>query len=114
MRIRDWSSDVCSSDLSAAGTGPGCTSASTAFCAAATSPCGGPRSGGYAGREATKANPKTTRGSTSSQPEGDSGRVRKSGVQGKRVSVRGDFGGGSILKKQTNTNKCDTKSKPNS
>src|SRR3546814_17674596 len=71
MRISDWSSDVCSSDLR----GPELA--------------GGVETSGW--READKADPHPNL-----LPEGD----RKSVVSGKSVSVRVDRGGRRIIKKK--------------
>src|SRR3546814_17460156 len=84
MRISDWSSDVCSSDL--ARSAPGRSSGSP----------------GYAGRGSGRR-PSTTAGTAATQRctgkarrHGD----RKSVVEGKSVSVRVDLGGGRRIKKK--------------
>src|SRR3546814_20081008 len=86
MRISDWSSDVCSSDLGAGGTAffgrPG-----RAFRPASRSIV--PRAGDGGGRRALAA-----RGCRRSR-SGD----RKSVVKGKRGYVRLDLGSGSLFKK---------------
>src|SRR3546814_18921883 len=107
MRISDWSSDVCSSDLSSLWNFGGATAEvpaeATAF---------GDRSMGWMysldgvwsdpGDDA--ANIAWARdGWTASERFGHHGRVyldRKGGVWGKRVSVRFDLGGTRIIKKK--------------
>src|SRR3546814_15042850 len=74
MRISDWSSDVCSSDLP----GPGPEKR-------ATSPAATGTVGGLAGDED---------GGAGEEPD------RKSVVEGKSVSVRVDLGGRRIIKKK--------------
>src|SRR3546814_16797517 len=100
MRISDWSSDVCSSDL--------CRGAST-----------GPRSSpprgtgrGTRGRGGTRATRRPRRSGapnrtapqhpTSGLPRSSRrrGGDRKSGAMGKHVSVRGDIGGRRVVKKK--------------
>src|SRR3546814_18147290 len=77
MRISDWSSDVCSSDLADGGRQPRGEQ---------------PRTG--AQRAADAAGP---------DHFGRGARDRKSVVAGKSVSVRVDLGGRRILKKKQNT-----------
>src|SRR3546814_3934519 len=70
MRISDWSSDVCSSDLSTSRTPNGAACARGSRTIAASTPCG--------------------------SGSGD----RKSVVKGKSVSVRVDLGGRRIIKQK--------------
>src|SRR3546814_17705206 len=86
MRISDWSSDVCSSDLP----GAGAAAAGDGERQAAVAP--GPRLRASAGLGHRRS--------------GDAG-DRKSVVSGKSVSVRVDLGGRRIIKKKTtNQNIC--------
>src|SRR3546814_13517103 len=101
MRISDWSSDVCSSDLPAWASPPcfqgmACTGApgrnfwkpSTTSWSPALSP-------------SYMTKPSLTRGPTDT---GMNAADRKSVVKGKSVSVRVDLGGGRIIKKKTKEN----------
>src|SRR3546814_4140318 len=79
MRISDWSSDVCSSDLSSGGSLPN----------AASPP------------SASRLISRSTRASARlSGLDASNARDRKSVVEGKSVSVRVDFGGRRIIKKK--------------
>src|SRR3546814_18175154 len=82
MRISDWSSDVCSSDLSRR-----------------ASPLH------YRNRRVRARNAATPRRSSvfppPRPPQREPGQDRKSVVSGKSVSVRVDLGGGRIIKKKT-------------
>src|SRR3546814_17244582 len=97
MRISDWSSDVCSSDLAPGAGDPAALQAPRAhhyqgFAGAARS-----RSAGAVGRAAA--------GQRFGQPDHAGRRAetdRKSVVSGKSVSVRVDIGGRRIIKKKTN------------
>src|SRR3546814_20075755 len=96
MRISDWSSDVCSSDLCAWGSGtlPGCAARRPAGGSAATLPRRGDLSGGAGcGRHAGAFLP----GLVPAFLRGD----RKSVVLGKSVFIRVDFGGGRIIQTKT-------------
>src|SRR3546814_3895777 len=82
MRISDWSSDVCSSDLPDARTGEGAGGTAAGVAAPAQRPPGaGADRPGRAGA--------------------DRRQERKSVVKGKSVSVRVDLGGRRIIKKKT-------------
>src|SRR3546814_16046873 len=111
MRISDWSSDVCSSDLpnpsGPAISGGGGTSAIwvTSPSAGATirsAPVGVIRTGSRKKAPTQMVRPSISHGSTG-QPSSQKQRVtiadRKSAGSGKRVSVRVDLGGSSIIKK---------------
>src|SRR3546814_12114323 len=101
MRISDWSSDVCSSDL---GGGLFCS------CPAAGLPPfkgGWPMQGRPARGDGTGMNRKQRRAqekiaskAVPGQPAMDPA-DRKSGVEGKSVSVRVDLGGTRIIQKKT-------------
>src|SRR3546814_13236566 len=103
MRISDWSSDVCSSDLKPGGHGERCVAVGTLDMAvwdAAAKVAGLPlyrfladRIG--AGSTATPRVPVYAGG----------GEDRKSGVSGKRVSVRVDLGGRRLIKKKKQVHK---------
>src|SRR3546814_20558225 len=99
MRISDWSSDVCSSDLprtappavrSVPGSGTETTVSAATIQAAPGSDgrCGRRRA--YAGTARTQSR----RGDAGERPD------RKSVVKGKSVSVRVDLGGRRIIKKK--------------
>src|SRR3546814_20653420 len=96
MRISDWSSDVCSSDLS-----PGIPKDCLARLSSGPASCRSMKPNRCARRCATS----TLRSWTRWPPDGGACRAklrgdRKSLVQGKSVSVRVVFGGRRILKKQ--------------
>src|SRR3546814_16105856 len=86
MRISDWSSDVCSSDLrDAARAGRnGCVRARAT------------RRRSRVGRR-----PRANRGGCRGRGRRDGSQDRKSVVEGKSVSVRVDLGGRRIIKKKT-------------
>src|SRR3546814_18556841 len=90
MRISDWSSDVCSSDLA----GPGLEG----FEADAGRPGGLhlPGGGGGPGRIADER--------CADGDRAGAGEERKSVVEGKSVSVRVDLGGRRIIKKKKSNN----------
>src|SRR3546814_17069140 len=88
MRFSDWSSDVCSSDLAKRG-GPG---------------NGGRRS--YFGRRTTDESPCPC--VAQERRARSAGQDRKSGVQGKSVSVRVDVGGRRNIKKKRNIKRNTT------
>src|SRR3546814_19006739 len=85
MRISDWSSDVCSSDLGGGVRGPAHVRESSIFHSDRR----------WTGRRGTWL--ESVRRSTPSAPPLD----RKSVVWGKSVSVRVDLGGRSSIKKKT-------------
>src|SRR3546814_7754398 len=87
MRISDWSSDVCSSDLSASWR----SSARSGVVTRRRTPAGE----AVRGRGAAAEPP--LRRETGAHQVGD----RKSVVEGKSVSVRVDLGGGRIMTKKT-------------
>src|SRR3546814_12056823 len=96
MRISDWSSDVCSSDLAAMPAryrdrGP--FQAATAFAL----PWGRDRAPGRGAPGRTPADPARRRPAQPRHP------ARKSVVSGKRVAVRVDLGGRRLIKKKTTT-----------
>src|SRR3546814_17906809 len=104
MRISDWSSDVCSSDLrdgrlhpaeSAANTSAGALCRSPAYRCAASKIVAPLLPSGCA--HLSKRCRCRPLGCVSAEASG----VRKSVVSGKRVSVRVDLGGRSIIKQQT-------------
>src|SRR3546814_17220831 len=83
MRISDWSSDVCSSDLLTEQGTP-------AFAVGARD-----RRRTARPRRVSSCNPPPPLGKRAKR------RDRKSVVEGKSGSVRGDLGGGRLIKKQT-------------
>src|SRR3546814_18478456 len=104
MRISDWISDVCSSDLVAAKSfchqSTSCTAGSTRTVSPArqeSMPIVVPRSTPSA--KATKPMTKPQQSTTSRSSQSPQ-RARKSVVSGKRVSVRVDLRGRSIIKKK--------------
>src|SRR3546814_21087994 len=110
MRISDWSSDVCSSDLEQGG--PGRRRGAAGACGD-----GDPRASElvrfpgrrHSDREGLGAggaggDQRRDRDAVDPEADGGGGQDRKSGVLGKSVSVRVDLGGRRIIKK-TNT-KC--------
>src|SRR3546814_17373798 len=108
MRISDWSSDVCSSDLSVSSKAFGCATASTigstvstvASTTSTTTPVTvGTRPDGPSVLSTTAS---TTGGRTASTIGNTD---RKSVVEGKSVSDRVDLGGRRILQKKTNKKK---------
>src|SRR3546814_11446093 len=114
MRISDWSSDVCSSDLDGAGAQGG----RPAEGAVARKPPADPlhpgrgrevgvRVGGAsqhaAGRGVAAARPAALRPPGADAPRRAHGLDRKRVVEGKRESVRVDPGGRSISKKKNTT-----------
>src|SRR3546814_19831985 len=95
MRISDWSSDVCSSDLRAAEGADGARA-------------GADRRADRRGVGAEPVLPavhEVPRRGTGSRSQGAD---RKSVVKGKRVSVRVDLGGRRILKKKNNKIRYET------
>src|SRR3546814_16213953 len=92
MRISDWSSDVCSSDLSRA-PAPGRGQRRPSPPDRRWPSTGTARTAGRGGRR---------RGSRGSRARAR--RDRKSVVEGKSVSVRVDLGGRRIIKKKKNIN----------
>src|SRR3546814_16699743 len=99
MRISDWSSDVCSSDLSASGA-MGCTTLSFAPVRTLTTCLPLRVSAITSATAATKPRPSDDASSSSRSEER---RV------GKSVSVRVDLGGRRIIKKKQQKNKRITK-----
>src|SRR3546814_16560648 len=118
MRISDWSSDVCSSDLCAAVLPPGVVARHRRHVRAAA-PCRtGARNGvGAAGREAERRAGRAmgpdlemrSRRGVGGPARRDADafcrradqRARKSAVSGKGECVRGDIGGGRCITKKT-------------
>src|SRR3546814_17254885 len=119
MRISDWSSDVCSSDPTVArgkaaavdrdiacGSGLG-LSAEAQLCAAGHQPLG-QRAGRRPRIEVALRSAEEPGAETPvevGRQRGDSLADRKSVVEGKRVSERGDLGGRRHIKKKKNTKK---------
>src|SRR3546814_14740558 len=89
MRISDWSSDVCSSDLSADDSDPLDLHAFTPA----------PRAGGASGSSGQRARAATSASPINPRPK-RSALDRKSVVTGTSVSVRVDLGGSSIIKQK--------------
>src|SRR3546814_18521060 len=86
MRISDWSSDVCSSDLDGRET--------HYFLASA-----GAGAAPSAGAAASAAGAALSAGAAAASPSAGAAADRKSVVSGKSVSVRVDLGGRRIIKK---------------
>src|SRR3546814_17719329 len=111
MRISDWSSDVCSSDLSGAKraeTGAGNAprsgnSAGSAHREAACSQCGCRDDG--TGAELRGARDQPGRNAGTKESEAEQGQDRKSVAKGKSVSVRVNHGGRVIIKTKRHQNK---------
>src|SRR3546814_14041690 len=98
MRISDWSSDVCSSDL-------GCGSGRAGWRPRSVSihgPCGFPNRGQSVSCRAMTGNASGQGhdGFSGLVVAGPTARDRKSGVEGKSVSVRVDLGGCRFNKKK--------------
>src|SRR3546814_17432563 len=90
MRISDWSSDVCSSDL-------------PRRCASAARQSGRPTARATsAWVPACRAKASRPSSRVSAAPDGPAAADRKSVVEGKRVSVREALGGSRIIKKKNN------------
>src|SRR3546814_15385423 len=118
MRISDWSSDVCSSDLSVKSlydcAGRNC-SGGDALCtqpdgAVASGACLVSASGARYGAQGRRAIPSSHRRHRwRTQPDricrGLSGKERKSDVEGKSVSVSVSRGGRRMIKKKKKINK---------
>src|SRR3546814_18745685 len=99
MRISDWSSDVCSSDLIMTSWRPNCRQASSrAMTGWRCSYEHGRRCGDIVVRHGVHAGAERA------------GRDRKSVVSGKSVSVRVDLGGRRIIKKKINTDNISSTS----
>src|SRR3546814_16978802 len=102
MRISDWSSDVCSSDLSISLERPSCHRRM-----AWPLPCAGPRrlSGLFGPRRSAwrpyRRLPDHLWDRHQGSPARFQTRDRKSGVEGKSVLVRVELGGRRIIKKKT-------------
>src|SRR3546814_16580151 len=99
MRISDWSSDVCSSDLTTASghattAGTQAANAATSATAAATAKTNAETAETNAETAETNAETAATLASERVQKD------RKSVVAGKSVSVRVDLGGCRIIKKK--------------
>src|SRR3546814_14935227 len=107
MRISDWSSDVCSSDLSSAITAaPSAPLAATDLSGAA--PVRPTRGAGAGWRTPSTAAVlcRAAKCGCAAASIGDrTGAERKRVVEGKSVYVRVDLGGRRIIKKTTTTNK---------
>src|SRR3546814_17113394 len=99
MRISDWSSDVCSSDLAVA---QGRGGRSEPRGAGDEAPAAAAAAGGDArGRSAAHgAGPAGARRLRAREPAGAARQDRKSVVWGKSVSVRVDLGGRRIIKQK--------------
>src|SRR3546814_11056544 len=99
MRISDWSSDVCSSDLLALCLSSSATPAgSSSSPPAAASSAGVASAGsGYAPRSSRK---RASRQLPAAQATPSGVRDRKGVGEGKRVSVRVDLGGRRYIKKK--------------
>src|SRR3546814_15665678 len=94
MRISDWSSDVCSSDLPIRGSRRSTASIITRIRWATASCCGAPTiSPTLRKRKSASCGRRPPRDRTHTD--------RKSVVEGKSVSVRVDLGGRRIIKKTT-------------
>src|SRR3546814_18224584 len=100
MRISDWSSDVCSSDLSSYSATSRVTTLPEPIIAHVPMVTPG-RMVLFAPSEA----PRRTRMGETSQSASVSGEDRKSVVSGKSVSVRVDLGGRRIIKKKNQKSK---------
>src|SRR3546814_11621695 len=101
MRISDWSSDVCSSDLNLA-----------RYIRELDRPCAVARNDAVTLADIARLAPShiiVSPGPCTPKEAGISNAVidRKSVVSGKSVSVRVDLGGCRILKKKNNNNSCD-------
>src|SRR3546814_11739158 len=110
MRISDWSSDVCSSDLPPCDYAKGCPGHSGAMAAAERSApprrpvC--PRAASTPRRSGAAARDRSCRAYRRGCGEGRNSACqdRESGVEGKRGSGRVDLGGGLLIKKKKKKN----------
>src|SRR3546814_20145019 len=96
MRISDWSSDVCSSDLC----GQGQVARALRRLRCGVRDRRGPVQPEYPGHEGALARPFTRARCLGLARGGVLSGDRKSGVEGKSVSVRVDLGGRRIIKKK--------------
>src|SRR3546814_11697503 len=94
MRISDWSSDVCSSDLHRGKRSPRC------IAWLARSGCTGARLGGAADAVSGVVQAGKTSVPGPARGSGPAERDRKSVVSGQSVSVRVDLGGRRLIKKK--------------
>src|SRR3546814_18576639 len=113
MRISDWSSDVCSSDLPDRGhRGTFSGAMSTTICRVRSMACR--KRGLLRGRRVAapqeSAERHQRRDAVAEDLEGGEQRDRKSVVKGKRVSVRVDLGGRRLMKKKKKNNEKHNKS----
>src|SRR3546814_11073578 len=97
MRISDWSSDVCSSDLQQAGIADGPAPAGTASALGGGLERDRRQCGAAAGAEHAPLVQPRLQPPTGPAPGKRRGKDRKSVVEGKSVSVRVELGGRSII-----------------
>src|SRR3546814_11476676 len=104
MRISDWSSDVCSSDLASSSSASTFSTTSAAHGSAGTAPFGPCAPSSTATVSASREKTSAMRSSDASvrRSARSGGGDRKSVVWGKSVSVRVDLGGRRFLSKKKN------------